>query len=66
MGARVTLRRRLPEGGYADTVGHLLSWSGGVLAVRRRTGETVEVADDDVVASKVVPTPAPRSRPPRS
>jgi hypothetical protein len=61
VGARVMLRRRHPEGGLGDVLGVLESWSGGRLQVRRRDGELVEVAEDDVVASKKVP-PAPVRR----
>jgi hypothetical protein len=57
VGARVTLRRALPEG-VGDVVGDLLSWSDGVLAVRRRDGSVVEVAEDSLVAARVVPPPA--------
>ncbi|MFC4905701.1 hypothetical protein [Actinomadura gamaensis] len=64
VGARVSLRRRLPTGEYSDVVGVLESWSGGVLLVRRRTGELVDVPEGIVVAGKVVPpTPPPRRRP---
>ncbi|WP_174567438.1 putative acetyltransferase [Actinomadura kijaniata] len=61
VGQRVSLRRRLPEGAYSDVVGVLESWADGVLRVRRRTGEAVEVAEATVVAAKVVP-PAPPER----
>ncbi|GAA1546788.1 hypothetical protein GCM10009678_31780 [Actinomadura kijaniata] len=61
VGQRVSLRRRLPEGAYSDVVGVLESWADGVLRVRRRTGEPVEVAEATVVAAKVVP-PAPPAR----
>jgi hypothetical protein len=62
VGQRVSLRRRLPTGGYSDVVGVLESWSGGVLVVRRRTGERVEVAESVLVAGKVVPPPPPKVR----
>ena len=64
VGQRVSLRRRLPEGAYSDVVGVLESWSDGVLTIRRRDGEAVEVAEETVVAGKVVPfhPPARRSR----
>ncbi|REE95997.1 hypothetical protein [Thermomonospora umbrina] len=63
VGQRVSLRRRLPTGEYSDVVGVLESWSGGVLTVRRRTGEVVEVPRAIVVAGKVVPpAPPPRRR----
>ncbi|MCG5216699.1 putative acetyltransferase [Streptosporangium soli] len=55
MGRRVTVRRRVPEG-FRDAVGELMSWSDGVLAVRKRNGDLVEIAEDTLVAAKVVPT----------
>ncbi|MGQ0466363.1 MAG: GNAT family N-acetyltransferase [Sporichthyaceae bacterium] len=55
VGARVSVRRMLPEGGMADAVGVLLRWSEGVLAVQRRDGTVVEIAQDTLVAGKRVP-----------
>lgn len=59
VGARVTLRRRLPgvpvDGArWGDVIGVLLSWEAGTLQVRRRGGEVVELADADVIASRVI------------
>jgi len=62
-GVRVSLRRRLREGGYGDVLGLLLSWSDGVVLVERASGERVEVAEADVVAVKRVPPPPARRRP---
>jgi hypothetical protein len=62
VGERVSLRRRLPTGEYSDVVGVLESWSDGVLQIRRRTDELVEVPEGIIVAGKVVP-PAPPRRP---
>jgi hypothetical protein len=62
LGQRVSLRRRLPTGDYSDVVGVLESWSDGVLHVRRRGGELVEIPEGIIVAGKVVP-PAPPPRP---
>ncbi|RBQ18520.1 hypothetical protein DP939_18625 [Spongiactinospora rosea] len=59
VGRRVTVRRRVP-GGFRDVVGELISWHGGVLAVRRRDGELVEIAEDTLAAAKVVPPPPER------
>ena len=55
VGARVVLRRRLPEGALGDVLGHVEQWSDGVVRVRTRTGTTVEVAEADLVAAKRVP-----------
>lgn len=66
VGQRISLRRRLPTGEYSDVVGVLESWSDKCLTVRRRTGELVEVAEDIVVAGKVVPPQPPPRRPRRA
>jgi hypothetical protein len=60
VGARVSLRRRLPEGGLTDVLGHLESWSDGVVRVRDRHGVLHEVAATDVVAARRVPPAPPR------
>lgn len=60
-GVRVTIRRRLPEGGLGDVLGQLLSWADGVLVVERRDGTEVTIAEQDVVAAKRIP-PAPERR----
>lgn len=62
VGVRVSLRRRLPEGGLGDVLGVVRRWSDGVVEVERRDGTTVVVAEADVVAAKRVP-PAPARRP---
>ncbi|MFN2538263.1 MAG: ferrous iron transport protein A [Mycobacteriales bacterium] len=59
-GVRVSLRRALPEGGYGDVLGQLLSWT-DVVRIERRDGVVVEVPSDTVVACKRVP-PAPERR----
>ncbi|MFF3665253.1 putative acetyltransferase [Microtetraspora malaysiensis] len=53
-GKRVTTRRTVP-GGFRDAVGVLESWSEGVLAVRKRDGTLVEIAEESLVAARVVP-----------
>ncbi|MCW2669024.1 MAG: hypothetical protein JWO27_921 [Frankiales bacterium] len=59
-GVRVSLRRALPEGGYGDVLGQLLSWT-EVVRIERRDGVVVEVPSETVVAAKRVP-PAPERR----
>ena len=59
-GVRVTIRRRLPEGGLGDVLGQLLSWSEGLLTVERRDGTKVTIAEQDVVAAKRIPPPPAR------
>lgn len=50
IGARVTLRRSLPDG-VGDVVGELVAWSDGVLTVRTRKGD-VAVAEDTLLAAR--------------
>jgi hypothetical protein len=59
VGSRVSLRR-VVEAGVADVVGDLVSWTDGVLSVRRRDGKIIPVAETDLLAGKVVPPPPPR------
>lgn len=63
VGERVSVRRRLPEGAYSDTIGYLESWQDGVLSIRRRDGSIADIGEDTLVAGKVVPPPPPRRRP---
>jgi hypothetical protein len=58
-GMRISLRRALPEGGYGDVLGDLLSWD-TVVRVRRRDGSVVCVDAETVVAAKKVPPPPAR------
>ncbi|MGW0531762.1 GNAT family N-acetyltransferase [Streptomyces sp. NPDC003032] len=65
VGKRVSVRR-LSEGGaadgkFTDTVGVLTSWNDGVVLITRRTGESVRIPEQTLVAGKVVP-PAPARR----
>jgi hypothetical protein len=60
VGARVVVRRRLPEGQYGDVLGELEAWS-DLVVVRDRHGVAHEVARADVVLGKRVP-PAPPHR----
>jgi hypothetical protein len=61
-GVRVSVRRTLPEGGFADTLGTLLSWESGLLRVEKRDGTVVEIPAAEVVAAKRVPPPPERRR----
>ncbi|MBB1258166.1 GNAT family N-acetyltransferase [Streptomyces alkaliterrae] len=47
---------------FTDTVGVLTSWTAGVLHVTRRGGERVRIAEDRLVAGKVVPAAPARVR----
>lgn len=55
VGSRVSVRRKLPEGALGDVLGELTAWAGGVLTVRRKDGSSVQIAETDLVAGKVVP-----------
>ena len=59
-GVRVSVRRKLPEGGLGDVLGQLLSWADGVLTVERRDGSQVTIDERDVVAAKRIPPPPER------
>jgi GNAT superfamily N-acetyltransferase len=65
VGKRVSVRRRAESADgaakFTDAVGVLTSWTGGVLLITRRTGETVRIPESSLVAGKVVP-PAPARR----
>jgi hypothetical protein len=65
LGSRVSVRITRAEGGFTDIVGVVESWTDGVLTLRRRDDSTVEVAETDVVASRVVPPVPPRRPRPR-
>ena len=59
VGARVVVRRRLPDGLLGDVLGELLTWSDEVV-VRDRHGQLVRIARTDVVLGKRVPPAPPR------
>lgn len=59
-GVRVSLRRRLPEGGMGDLLGELTAWGDGVVRLRDRYGVEHTVAEHDVVAAKRIPPPPVR------
>lgn len=62
VGHRVSVRIRLPGGGFTDIVGVVESWADGVLTLRRRDGSTTEVEESTIAASRVVPPVPPRRR----
>ncbi|GGT10097.1 N-acetyltransferase [Streptomyces kurssanovii] len=68
MGKRVSVRRlsdaEAPVAKFTDTVGVLTSWTGGVLVITRRTGESVRIPESSLVAGKVVPAEPARHRGP--
>lgn len=68
VGKRVSVRRRYESGEaperFTDTLGVLTSWTGGVLEITPRSGETVRIAESTLVAGKVVPDTPVRRRGP--
>ena len=62
VGARVVVRRRLPDGALGDLLGELLRWDDQAVEVRDRHGVAHTVATVDVVAAKRVPPAPPRRR----
>ncbi|SEF82590.1 Acetyltransferase (GNAT) family protein [Actinacidiphila yanglinensis] len=65
VGKRVSVRQlvEVTDGHptFTDTVGVLASWDSGVVCITRRTGESVRIEEEVLVAGKVVP-PAPERR----
>jgi GNAT superfamily N-acetyltransferase len=68
VGKRVSVRRLTGESAagarFTDVVGVLASWDSGVLSITRRSGETVRIDEDSLVAGKVVPAAPARRRGP--
>jgi hypothetical protein len=65
VGQRVSIRSATHAGegepSATDTLGMLRSWESGVLAVERRDGDVVRIAEADLLAAKTIPPPpAPR------
>ena len=53
VGSRVSVRRKLPEGGLGDVLGELTGWSDGALTVRRKDGtiEKLQGCDATVIGA---------------
>ncbi len=63
VGARVVVRRRLPDGRYSDVLGELLATDDDGVRVRTRLGD-VSVPGTEIAVGKVVPPARPgRGRP---
>jgi len=62
VGARVVVRRRLPDGTYSDALGELLATGPDGVVVRTRRGD-VRVEAAEIAVGKVVPPARPRTRP---
>lgn len=61
-GVRISLRRKLVEGGHGDVLGELLSWVDGVVTIRRRDDVVVTIDATTVVAARRI-GPPPERRP---
>jgi len=55
VGRRVTVRVRLPEGGFSDVLGVLETCDDTSFGIRDRSGALRLVERADVVAAKIVP-----------
>ncbi|MGW1292409.1 GNAT family N-acetyltransferase [Streptomyces sp. NPDC002533] len=68
VGKRVSVRRRTDGDGtgveFTDVVGVLTSWNDGVVAITRKSGESVHIVESSLVAGKVVPAAPARRRGP--
>jgi hypothetical protein len=62
VGRRVTVRARYhgPDAVAVDVVGVLDAWHDGRLTITRRDGQQRVVAEEDLLAARVVPTAASR------
>ena len=56
-GHRVTIRRKLPEGGYSDVVGIAEHVDDTSVTVRTHKGETIEINRSDIAAARVIGSP---------
>ena len=59
VGARVIVRRRLPEGGYSDVLGDLETVDDDGVRVATRRGP-VYVPGAEIAVGKLIPPPPPR------
>jgi len=56
-GHRVTIRRKLPEGGYSDVVGIAEHVDDASVTVRNHKGETIEIDRSEIAAARVIESP---------
>ena len=56
-GHRVTVRRKLTEGGYSDVVGIAEHVDDATVKVRNHKGELVEIPRSEIAAARVVESP---------
>jgi hypothetical protein len=63
LGRRVTVRRTLPEGGYADLIGVCEQADASSVTIRNKNGEAIVIARSEIVAARVVGSPSRRGPP---
>jgi ribosome maturation factor RimP len=56
-GHRVTIRRKLPEGGYSDVVGIAEHVDDASVKVRNHKGETIDIKRSEIAAARVIESP---------
>jgi hypothetical protein len=56
-GHRVTVRRKLAEGGYSDVVGVCETIDASSVTVRNKHGEAITIARAEIVAARVIAPP---------
>lgn len=56
-GHRVTIRRKLPEGGYSDVVGVAEHVDDASVTVRNHKGEKIEIDRSDIAAARIIEAP---------
>ncbi|MDR2378780.1 MAG: hypothetical protein LBD70_05090 [Bifidobacteriaceae bacterium] len=64
LGSRVTIRRRLSAGGYADVVGRLEEAGAEHVAVRHRDGRLRRVEAREIAIAHLITPPARAAEPP--
>lgn len=62
VGMRVSVRRTLPEGGFADALGYITQLTDEGLEIETRKGKVWVAAEAIYLGKPVPPPPPPRSR----
>lgn len=56
-GRRVTIRRKLPDGGYSDVVGIAEHVDEASVTVRNHKGELIQIPRGEIAAARVIDGP---------